>query len=399
MDLSRRPDVFAAYRRLAAERQAIFFRRRRGKPPPWTDHRIMRTHKFLNAYHASDRVSQFLIRQVTSQPDLSAEDIVLRAVLFSRIETWRLLEAAHGRIEARFTPSAEPTGPPPPLVVRSTPNRSCTVPESSSESMNGTVAASCQIPPARPPRRAGPNGPRAATVRRRHRVANLPAPGDGLALSHPLEQRMSASFTSASLSLLGVIQGVALALLAAEVSAGYREFGVLEWLMTGVTALMLMVVWRHLSINAMAFNWRHSFGDVGLPFAIGGMEFFLCYAIAHGVEVWLIGAVFAVLCAVAEMCYVRWRAAHTPDSCLMLPFVRQRWRLQRSLNAAAIAVFPLLALASVVGWIDEAGGLPRVLAGGTILLVGAWLAGYALAGHLAWRAAVIPAGPTSGTGR
>jgi hypothetical protein len=228
------------------------------------------------------------------------------------------------------------------------------------------------------------------------RAASRTASDNHIALSHPLEQRLSASFTSASLSLLGAIQGVALALLAAQVADGYHDFGVLEWLMTGVTALMLAVVWRHLSINAMVFVWRHSFGDVGLPFSIGGMEFFLCYAIAHGIEVWLLGAVFAVLCAVAEMCYVRWRAAHTPDSCLLLPFVKQRWRLQRSLNAVAIVIFPLLALASLAGWIADSGGFPAVLAGGSILLVGAWLLGYALAGQLAWRAAVMPTRLPSG---
>ena len=110
MDPSPRHDVLASYWRFAAERQAIFFRRLQGDPPPWTDDPILQTYKFCNAYRASDRVSQFLIREVIYQDGLSAEDTFLRIVLFrlfSRIATWQLLEAAHGPITARsFAPAA-----------------------------------------------------------------------------------------------------------------------------------------------------------------------------------------------------------------------------------------------------------------------------------------------------
>jgi hypothetical protein len=105
-----RPEVFDAYWRFAAERQAIFFRRLRGDPPPWSDDPILQTYKFCNAYRASDRVSQFLIRDVIYQPGFSPEDAFLRIVLFrlfSKIATWQLLERTHGPIAARsFDPDA-----------------------------------------------------------------------------------------------------------------------------------------------------------------------------------------------------------------------------------------------------------------------------------------------------
>src|SRR4051812_3253143 len=56
--------VFESYWRLAAERQNVFFRRVSGDSPPWTSDPILLEHKFTNAYRASDRVSQFLIREV-----------------------------------------------------------------------------------------------------------------------------------------------------------------------------------------------------------------------------------------------------------------------------------------------------------------------------------------------
>jgi hypothetical protein len=110
MTLCPRSDLFAAYWRFAAERQAIFCRRLAGQPPPWTDDPILQTYKFCNAYRASDRVSQFLIRDVICQDGFSVEDTLLRIILFrlfSRIETWQRLEAAYGPIAMRsFAPDA-----------------------------------------------------------------------------------------------------------------------------------------------------------------------------------------------------------------------------------------------------------------------------------------------------
>src|SRR5687768_17836021 len=56
--------VFSSYWRFAAERQRIFLRRLRGANPPWSDDPVLQVHKFTNAYRASDRVSQYLIRRV-----------------------------------------------------------------------------------------------------------------------------------------------------------------------------------------------------------------------------------------------------------------------------------------------------------------------------------------------
>jgi hypothetical protein len=105
-----RQEIFDAYWRFAAERQAIFCRRLRGDSPPWTDDPILQTYKFCNAFRASDRVSQFLVRNVIYQFGYSPEDTVFRIVLFrlfSKISTWRRLEAAHGPISlATFAPES-----------------------------------------------------------------------------------------------------------------------------------------------------------------------------------------------------------------------------------------------------------------------------------------------------
>jgi hypothetical protein len=68
--------VYNSYWRFAAERQNVFFRRLEGRPGPWTHDPVIRAHKFTNAYRASDRVSQYLIRNVIYRDDLPSAPLV-----------------------------------------------------------------------------------------------------------------------------------------------------------------------------------------------------------------------------------------------------------------------------------------------------------------------------------
>jgi len=93
--------VYDSYWRFAVERQRIFYRRALGQPGPWTDEPVLRAYKFTNAYRASDRVSQYLIRDVIYRGDLpdTAAETVFRILLFkffNRIETWELIERELG---------------------------------------------------------------------------------------------------------------------------------------------------------------------------------------------------------------------------------------------------------------------------------------------------------------
>ncbi len=86
--------VYDTFWQFAAERQAVFFRRHIGEPPPWSDDDILQTYKFTNAYRASDRVSQYLIRNVIYQGSQSTNEVFFRTILFklfNKIDTWELL--------------------------------------------------------------------------------------------------------------------------------------------------------------------------------------------------------------------------------------------------------------------------------------------------------------------
>ncbi len=105
-----RQKVYEKYWYFAAKRQEIFYRRLAGQPGPWTHDEILQTYKFCNAFRASDRVSQFLIRHVIYGDGLStdAEDIVFRTLLFrffNKNATWGVFTDAVGEPRARtFVP-------------------------------------------------------------------------------------------------------------------------------------------------------------------------------------------------------------------------------------------------------------------------------------------------------
>ncbi len=96
-------DMYDTYWQFAAKRQAIFYRRITDQAGPWTNDPILVEHKFTNAYRASDRVSQYLIRNVIYREDLpkSTREVFFRIILFklfNKIETWELFERTFGSV-------------------------------------------------------------------------------------------------------------------------------------------------------------------------------------------------------------------------------------------------------------------------------------------------------------
>ncbi|SEL70155.1 nucleotide kinase domain-containing protein [Parapedobacter koreensis] len=95
--------VFDTYWRFAAERQEVFFNRL-AKLPFLTADPILLRHKFTNAYRASDRVSQYLIKKVIYKGDQEANELLFRILLFkifNKIETWDLLQHEIGELTWR----------------------------------------------------------------------------------------------------------------------------------------------------------------------------------------------------------------------------------------------------------------------------------------------------------
>lgn len=86
--------VYDTYWRFASRRQDVYLRRLAGDPPPWTDDPIIGEWRFTNVYRASDRVSQYLIREVIYGGDPDPNETVFRILMFkwfNRIETWQAI--------------------------------------------------------------------------------------------------------------------------------------------------------------------------------------------------------------------------------------------------------------------------------------------------------------------
>lgn len=86
--------IYDTYWKFAYERQNIFYARI-NNITPWTNDEVLSTYKFTNAYRASDRVSQYLLKNVIYKSEYNKEDTIFRILLFklfNKIETWEYLE-------------------------------------------------------------------------------------------------------------------------------------------------------------------------------------------------------------------------------------------------------------------------------------------------------------------
>lgn len=98
--------VFDDFWTFAAERLAMYYRRLAGSTPPWTTDPVLAAYRFTNTYRATDRVTQYLIREIQYRPDRSQrpDELFFRTMmfkLFNKIETWEMLERTHGPISWR----------------------------------------------------------------------------------------------------------------------------------------------------------------------------------------------------------------------------------------------------------------------------------------------------------
>ena len=91
MSRPRPSSLYPVLWRFASERHRVYLRRIAGDTNPWTNDPVLSDYKFTNAFRAADRVSQYLIRLVYSDPDAGDDTLLLRTLLFkifNKIDTW-----------------------------------------------------------------------------------------------------------------------------------------------------------------------------------------------------------------------------------------------------------------------------------------------------------------------
>jgi len=111
-----------------------------------------------------------------------------------------------------------------------------------------------------------------------------------------VSQRLKGQFAPAYLTLTSIIQGVALAFLAARVEATYTQFDAMDWLLAAATFVGFLAVWNEYLMQVLAFVWVPTLLDSLVPFAYLACELFMAHFVYHNLRGWLLtlGLIFVV---------------------------------------------------------------------------------------------------------
>lgn len=210
----------------------------------------------------------------------------------------------------------------------------------------------------------------------------------------PLLSQLKGSFTSIYLTILSIIQAVALGELARVVADGYLRFTPVQWALVLLTFLILIIIWNHVTTDAMTWVWIPDWRDSVIPFLLGAFELYQAHAIDIGLGAWLFGMVAGATLAVLEFFHVGRQARLESENAEVLRlFQRRSWSDLRQ-GVAGIIMFLVLGMASVAAGIARVTGPPLlsavdvVLPWVAVLLTALWLGGYLLRTTLYWHALV-----------
>ena len=103
-----------------------------------------------------------------------------------------------------------------------------------------------------------------------------------------VSERLKSQFAPAYLTLTSIIQGVALAVLAARVEATYTQFDATNWTLTIATFLLFVTLWHEYLMQALAFVWMPTLLDSLVPFAFLACELFAAHFVYNGLRGWLL---------------------------------------------------------------------------------------------------------------
>jgi hypothetical protein len=190
------------------------------------------------------------------------------------------------------------------------------------------------------------------------------------------------SFTPIYLTILSIIQAVALAELAKVVADSYTHFTPVQWALVVLTFLILIIIWNHVTTDAIAWVWIPDLRDSVIPFLLGAFELFQAHALVAGPGPWLFGMVVGAVLAVLEFFHVgRKVRLETDDPEALRLFRRRSWS---DLVQGVVGMILFLALGVVSVATGGVGAFPWV----AVLLTGLWLGAYLLRTTLYWHALV-----------
>src|SRR2546430_332215 len=206
-----------------------------------------------------------------------------------------------------------------------------------------------------------------------------------------IHHKLKDSLSPIYLTLLSVIQGVALADLALVVAANYQQFTLMHWLLVLFNFGVLIGIWNHYMMNNKLWEWIPDLRDACIPFVVGTLELVFNHTISLSLSAWLFTLACLYLMGALAMWHVRWRAGKEAENARMLSLLRRQLRLFALYNLGVGALCLLLAVVSHVESLEASDGVQigqGVLALTLILLVAGCIAGVSIMNTRSWNLVV-----------
>jgi len=207
-----------------------------------------------------------------------------------------------------------------------------------------------------------------------------------------LHHKLKGAFAPTYLTLLSIVQAVALADLAGIVAAEHQQFTVVQWLLVLLTFCMLISIWNVYTIQVAIWDWIPDVRDAAMPFVVGALELYLNHAIMLSLSYWLLGFAGIATMGALGTWYMHWRAKTEVENAQLLSLLTSHHLVFALYYAGGTVLLLLLAWASRVGGFEAAErvqGVQGALAVGTALFVGVSLVVAMIISHLYWRKAIV----------
>jgi hypothetical protein len=174
-----------------------------------------------------------------------------------------------------------------------------------------------------------------------------------------LLQRLKQAAGTSSLTLLSIVQGVALADLAGVVANQYKQFQLIQWILLLANFICLIAAWNQIVMDTVTWvnlpNMTRSF----IPFILGAIELFLNHTFVHNPRAWLIGAAGLVTLSSIGIEFVNRAVADHEENAHLLSHLHSYRKAGQRYGLIGSLLFLLLAAASTLGGFAHIDALVR----------------------------------------
>ena len=129
-----------------------------------------------------------------------------------------------------------------------------------------------------------------------------------------LYKRIKEQTNAAYLTLMSIIQGVALSFFTFAIVNDYQSFSFSSWILVLCTFMVIILTWFEYNIGVSMFFWAHGVLDSIIPFALFAGEMLLIQTMASSSGAWLLYMSIFCLFALAAFSNMYIKASQEPDN-------------------------------------------------------------------------------------